>query len=126
MGIGKAFGHAVRRLTSSNEDIESAQLRRDSARQGAQSVDTCRDRSKVEIRGTIASLNVQPVNKTTWLEAELNDGSGKVTLIWMGRTSVPGIEPGTTLRAKGLISCSGQRRIIFNPRYELLAPPKER
>lgn len=124
MGLGKAFGHAVRRLTSSNEALESAQLRRDSERQGAQSVETCRDRSKVEIRGTIASLSVQPVDQTKWLEAELNDGSGAVTLIWMGRRSVPGIQAGTVLRVKGLISCSGKRRVIFNPRYELLALPK--
>ncbi len=124
MGLGKSLGQAVRRLTSSNEALESAQLRRDSARQGAQPVDTCRDRSKVELRGTIASLSVQPVDKTKWLEAELNDGSGAVTLIWMGRRSVPGIQAGAVLRVNGLISCSGKRRVIFNPRYELLALPR--
>lgn len=124
MGLGKAFGQAVRRLTSSNEALEAAQLRRAAAKQGAQSVDTCRDRSRVEIRGTIASLSVQPVDGTKWLEAELNDGSGSVTLIWMGRRSVPGIQAGSVLRVEGLISCSGKRRVIFNPRYQLLALPK--
>ncbi len=124
MGFGKAFGQAVRRLTSSNEALESAQLRRESAKQGAQPVSDCRDRSRVEISGTIANMSVQPVDQTKWLEAELNDGSGTVTLIWMGRRSVPGIQAGTVLRAEGLISCSGKRRVIFNPRYQLLSLPK--
>jgi hypothetical protein len=55
------------------------------------------------------------------LEAELYDGTGTVSLIWLGRRRIAGIEPGRTLVVRGRISKQGPRRVIYNPWYELRA-----
>ena len=57
------------------------------------------------------------------LEVELRDGSGGVTLVWLGRRQIPGIDAGRTLKVQGRISCHEGRRLVYNPRYELLPTP---
>ena len=45
-------------------------------------------------------------------------------LIWLGRASIPGIEPGITVVAEGRLGVRRGRATMFNPRYELsLAAP---
>nr|MDT0664476.1 OB-fold nucleic acid binding domain-containing protein [Micromonospora sp. DSM 115978] len=56
------------------------------------------------------------------LEADIYDGSGTVTLVFLGRKYIPGIEAGRSLKASGRVTVQDRRTTIFNPRYELLAP----
>jgi hypothetical protein len=42
-----------------------------------------------------------------------------VTLVWLGRRRIPGIEPGRTLTACGRFADVEGKRVIYNPRYEL-------
>ena len=53
------------------------------------------------------------------LEAELYDGSGSLTLVWLGRKRVPGIEVGRVLTATGRLGLREGGRVLYNPRYEL-------
>ena len=53
------------------------------------------------------------------LEAELFDGSEGITLVWLGRRRIPGIEPGRTVRASGRIAVRDGRKVLYNPYYEL-------
>jgi hypothetical protein len=53
------------------------------------------------------------------LEAELFDGTDALDVVWLGRRSIAGIEPGRRLVAHGRISHARGRRVLFNPRYEL-------
>lgn len=80
-------------------------------------VAACRDREKVRLRGTIHDLVASTEPRE--LTAEMGDGSGVVHLVWMGRRSIPGIEAGVTILVEGRISCRDDRRIMYNPRYEL-------
>ena len=52
--------------------------------------------------------------------ANPRDGSGEVTLVWLGRKKIPGIETGRTVKATGRISCKQGRKVMYNPAYELL------
>ncbi|HEY0531497.1 MAG TPA: OB-fold nucleic acid binding domain-containing protein, partial [Actinoplanes sp.] len=56
------------------------------------------------------------------LEADLWDGSDVVTLVFLGRRSIAGIEPGRQLTARGRIASRDDRKVIYNPYYELEAP----
>jgi hypothetical protein len=76
----------------------------------------------VTVFGTIRSVTIRPRAGTPALEAELFDGSGSVTLVWLGRRTIAGIEPGRQLRADGRITSGEGRKLIYNPRYELVAP----
>ena len=112
---------AVRRITSSDSMLEADDLQqRVVADCDAAPVSTCAARSRVTVRGTVKSLTFRPRAGTPTLEVELYDGSGTVTLIWLGRREIAGIGPGQQLRATGRITTDGARRVIFNPRYELV------
>jgi hypothetical protein len=53
------------------------------------------------------------------LQAELWDGTGAVTVVWLGRRSIPGINPGRAIKVRGRITSLGGQRAIYNPIYEL-------
>ena len=54
------------------------------------------------------------------LVAEVWDGKGSVNLVWIGRRSIAGIEPGVFLRAKGRVAEVRGAPTIFNPSYEIV------
>ena len=53
------------------------------------------------------------------MEADLWDGTGNVTLIWLGRRDIAGIQPGRRMIVHGRIATVRGDRTIYNPRYEL-------
>jgi hypothetical protein len=64
-------------------------------------------------------VTLRPRGGVPALEAELYDGSGVITLVWLGRRRIAGIEPGRCLRVEGRVGLHAGQRIMFNPRYEL-------
>lgn len=77
------------------------------------------DRRKVRLRGFISSLLIQPAEAAPVVEADLQDGTGLITLIWLGREQLAGIEPGTRLDVSGFAAQRGGHRVMYNPRYEI-------
>ncbi len=75
--------------------------------------------------GTLRTVTVRPQGNSPTLQAELWDGSGSVTLVWLGRRSIPGIEPGRHLKVTGRVAHLRGARTIFNPGYELGPPGGE-
>mgnify|MGYP000899692502 CR=1 FL=1 len=121
MASTNPFLRALRRLGASNAELESEQRQKVVESAGATSIGELRDRQWARLRGTIVVLTMKPRSGTPWLEAEFNDGSGTVTLIWMGRRAIPGITAGRELTVSGRVSyVDGQRR-LYNPYYELIA-----
>lgn len=117
---GNPFGRALRRLGRSSEDLDSEEAVRAAQASGAQTIAKCTDRQRATLRGRIAVLTLRPRSGTPWLEAELNDGSGTITLIWMGRREIPGLVAGRELEVTGRVSWVDGRRRMYNPYYELL------
>ncbi|HEX3707459.1 MAG TPA: OB-fold nucleic acid binding domain-containing protein [Mycobacteriales bacterium] len=111
---------AVSRLGAEDDVLEAHDLQKESASHGATAVTECQNRKQVTVMGTVRSLTLRPRAGAPTLEVDLYDGSGTVTLVWLGRREVAGITPGRRLRATGRITTSGDRRVIFNPRYELI------
>ena len=112
---------AVRRLTAETSELDDEHLQRQAEDVGAKPVAACVDRTPVTVAGTVRSLTIRPRAGTPALEAELYDGSGVVTLVFLGRRTIAGITAGRQLRAFGRISPNEGRRLMFNPRYELLS-----
>jgi len=116
-----ALGKALRRLTASSTDLEREDQRRVSASAGGTPIVACRDRSEVVVVGEVRGLKLEPRGSSRWFEVTLDDGSDTVTLIWMGRRTIAGIEPGARLRVTGRITRTAEgERVFYNPRYELL------
>lgn len=117
MGIARF----IKRLSSSQDELANQDLQREAQQEGAQAIGQCQDRQVVHLRGILSEVVVIPRSSTSrWLEAVLDDGSGKVHLVWMGRRTIKGIDAGRRLRVQGRLSYVDGRRTIYNPRYELL------
>ena len=111
---------ALRRMASSNAELESEELQQQVREAGAIPIQTCEDRQQVALTGTVATVTLNPRAGHPALEVELRDGSGAVSLVWLGRRQIPGIEAGRTIKVWGRISCHEGKRLLYNPRYELL------
>jgi RecG-like helicase len=114
---------ALRRLASSNAELESEELQRNVREEGATPILECEDRQRVQLTGTVSAVTINPRAGHPALEVELRDGSGVVTLVWLGRRQIPGIDCGRTLKVWGRISCHEGKRLVYNPRYELMQTP---
>ena len=77
------------------------------------------DRERVRLRGTLRTVTLSPRGGAPALEAELYDGSGTVTVIWLGRRRIAGISPGISIQVEGRVGVQHQQRVMYNPRYEL-------
>ncbi len=73
----------------------------------------------VTVTGTLRTVTLKPRSGVPSLEAELFDGSAPLDVVWLGRRSIVGIEPGRKLIASGRVSIDRGRRVLFNPKYEL-------
>lgn len=113
----RSLGDRFRRFLASPE-AQEAEDRADQARAaGAVPLSECRPRQKVVLRGTVTSVSTAA---SSWLEAVLDDGSGTVNLIWMGRRRIECIMPGRELLVTGRLSEEEGRQVIFNPEFEVL------
>jgi RecG-like helicase len=114
---------ALRRFASSTAELESEELQRNVREEGSVPIQQCEDRQRVQLTGVVSTVTINPRAGQPALEVQLRDGSGTVTLVWLGRRQIPGIDPGRTLKVWGRISCQEGKRLIYNPRYELLQTP---
>ncbi len=78
------------------------------------------DREMVRLQGTLRTVTLRPRGGVPALEAELYDGTGTLTVIWLGRRRIAGIQPGRSLKVRGRIGRHDGHRILYNPRYELM------
>ena len=108
----------MRRLLLSHEELEASELREEAQVAGAQSLRSAPPRSKVTLRGTVSSVTTD--SKHGWLEAELNDGSGTVSLVWMGRSRIECLIPGRKLQVSGRLADEDGHMVIYNPEFELV------
>ncbi len=90
------------------------------AKAGSTSIADAPDREPVTLRGSLRTVTLRPRAGVPALEAELSDGSGVITVVWLGRRRIAGIEPGRAIEVKGRIGAYDGARIMYNPRYQLL------
>ena len=114
------FRRALRRITAPEAELDAEELREDVVDElGGTPVADCRDREPACVAGQIRAVTLRPVGGVPALEAEVYDGADTVTLVFLGRRNIPGVEPGRTLVAHGRLRREDGRSVIFNPRYDL-------
>ncbi len=77
-------------------------------------------RQRVRVEGRVSTVRVQPLAGTSTLECVIEDGTGAISLVFLGRSKIPGIEIGTRLCARGIAGNHHGRLALLNPTYELL------
>jgi len=101
-------------------DQEQRDLRKAHGVAGALTVAEAPDRRPVTLRGTLRTITVMPRGGVPTLEADLDDGTGVITLVWLGRRHITGIDAGRAITVSGRIGRHDGRRLLYNPRYELM------
>jgi len=112
----------IRRMLASAEELDAEELKRDAAESGSTPAHECRRGQLVTVTGRLRTVVYTPRTNLPTLEADLYDGSDLVRLVWLGRRHIAGIEPGRSISARGRIAVRDDRKVIYNPYYELEAP----
>lgn len=99
--------------------MEAKELQKDAVKAGCCPIVDAGDRKRVDLQGSLRTVTLRPRGGVPALEAELYDGSGMITLIFLGRRRIAGIEPGRQIKVSGLVGLQESQRVMFNPRYEL-------
>ena len=115
------FRRALSRLTLDEQELHGRELQTEAVSAGATHVAQCSVGAPVCVAGQLRAVVLRPRAGAPTLEAELYDGTGTVTLIWLGRRQIRGIDPGRTLVARGRLTKQDGRPTIYNPSYELRA-----
>ena len=106
---------------ANSTDQHARELRQAVRESGLVTIAEAPDRTRVQLSGTLRTVTLRPRGGVPALEAELFDGSGAITLVWLGRRQITGISPGRQLEVEGRIGLQDGVRVMYNPRYELRA-----
>jgi amino acid transporter len=77
-------------------------------------------RQKVRVAGRVRSVRVVPQHDTPTLELVLLDGTGGLSVVFLGRRSIAGIDVGSHLVVEGTVGVHRTRLALLNPTYRLL------
>ena len=96
----------------------------------ARTVAEAAPRCRVILTGTVRSVAIRRgrtfggpllVSKPSpYVDAELDDGTGNITLRWLGRVWVHGVSCGTPLEVEGTALTDHHHLVVVNPFYSLL------
>lgn len=106
-------------LTQTKEAAHAQALQLGVRDEGATPIEQCCAGTPATVAGVLRSVTLRPREGVPAVEAELFDGSGRLTVVWLGRRRIHGIEPGRRIVVHGRITGNTDRPTIFNPRYEL-------
>ena len=77
-------------------------------------------RKRAQVQGRVTSIKSAPRGSAPVLEVEIWDETGGVSLQFLGRREIAGLEVGSQLRAEGMVGEEEGSMVILNPSYELL------
>jgi hypothetical protein len=77
-------------------------------------------RKRAQVQGRVTSIKTAPRGSAPTLEVEIWDETGGVSLHFLGRRDIAGLEVGSQLRAEGMVGEEEGSMVILNPSYELL------
>jgi len=76
-------------------------------------------RSRAHVEGQVTSIRTAPAGSAPFLEVEVWDETGGVTLQFLGRRELAGLDVGSHLRAEGMVGELNGSLTILNPSYEI-------
>ncbi len=118
-GRGSRWRRALHRLTADEVELEAEDLQGEAEQAGATAVAACSRGREVCVAGTLRAVVLRPLAGVPTLEAELYDGTGTVSLVFLGRRRIRGLEPGRSLVARGRLTARDGQPTLYNPAYEL-------
>jgi len=77
-------------------------------------------RKRAQVQGRVTSIKTAPRGSAPALQVEIWDETGGVSLQFLGRREIAGLEVGSQMRAEGMVGEDEGSMVILNPSYELL------
>ena len=77
-------------------------------------------RMRAHVQGKVNSIKAAPSDSSPLVEVEIWDESGGVTLQFLGRREISGLEVGSEMRAEGMVGENNGQLVILNPSYEIV------
>jgi hypothetical protein len=114
----------LQRLVADSAALHAADLQAECRDDGAMPIADTQPHEFVDVAGTLRTVTLRPRGTSLTMEADLWDGTGSVTLVWLGRRDIPGIRPGRRIEVHGRMARIKDERTIYNPSYELRPGPE--
>jgi hypothetical protein len=77
-------------------------------------------RKRAHVQGRVTAIRTSASSTAPMLEVEMWDETGGITLQFLGRRALAGLDVGAQLRAEGMVGEVDGELTILNPNYELL------
>jgi amino acid transporter len=77
-------------------------------------------RKRAHVQGRVSSIKSAPSGSSPLVEVEVWDESGGVTLQFLGRREISGLDVGSQVKAEGMVGEDNGQLIILNPSYEII------
>jgi len=123
MGLVTAARRFLRRMAESDEERYAEEIEAWASQlPGTVRIRDAVPRGRSKLAGVVRRITVVPLEGGESLEALLYDGTGEVTVVWMGRRSIPGLTLGTRLVVEGVVGEHRGVRRLVNPAFEFSAP----
>ena len=122
MGLLDPFRRFFRRMAESDEQRYAEEIREWASKvPAAVPIAQAPVRSRAKLAGVVRRITVRPLEGSESLEAIMFDGTGEVTVVWMGRRSIHGLNLGTRLIVEGMVAEQRSGRRVVNPTFEFAA-----
>lgn len=76
-------------------------------------------RHRVVATGTVREVRIVDVGPAASCRVVVDDGTREMSLVFVGRPEVAGVEKGTRLTFEGTARMDDGRLVVWNPRYRL-------
>ena len=77
-------------------------------------------RDRVVVAGRVRSIRVAPLNDAPTLELVVVDETGAISVVFLGRRALAGVEIGSRLVIEGTVGIYKTRLAVLNPTYRIL------
>jgi hypothetical protein len=78
-----------------------------------------RARVPARFEGEVRRIRIQPLAAVPTLEVVLDDGTGRLAALFMGRRGIAGVECGRRLAIEGTPVAGERGLTLYNPAYDL-------
>jgi RecG-like helicase len=77
-------------------------------------------RRRAHVRGHVTAIRTAPSGGAPRVEVEIWDTTGGITLHFLGRREIAGLDVGSTICAEGMVGETQGSLTILNPSYEIV------
>ena len=120
------FADVLEKLARPPEEIRAENLRRWASEiPGRTPIEDLEARSRQKVGGVVQNIRIDPRAGRGSIEATIIDGTGSLSVKWLGRQELAGIRLGVGLVIEGTIGTGDDGDFtVLNPEYDLIPAPE--